>query len=113
LGYCRHEIPEILYKRKDIPMRKYMLIGISLLLLCGTSLNAMADDFDGSRELMCACARIIECTPDGNCREVQAEDVGVPEFLRINFEKRPLPRPCGGKRRPLPGSKIWNVLTAS
>jgi len=48
----------------------------------------MAGDFDGSKELLCACMRIVQCGPDGNCVQVSAEDIGLPEFLSIDFEKK-------------------------
>ena len=80
-------------------MRKCGSIGIILLFLCFIPLGAQAGDFDGSKELICACMRIIECGPDGECDEVSAEEVGIPNFLRINFEKKTISAPRWGNNR--------------
>ena len=52
-----------------------------------------AGDFDGSKELICACMRIMECGPDGKCVEVSAGEIGIPEFLRINFQQKTISAP--------------------
>jgi len=69
-------------------MRKTMLISLSLFLICVIHVPAYAGDFDGSKELLCVCMRVIECGPDGNCAEVSAEEIGIPEFLKINFKQK-------------------------
>jgi len=75
-------------------MRKTMLVSLSLFLICVIHMPASAGDFDGSKELLCACMRVIECGPDGNCAEVSAEEIGIPEFLKINFNgEKPEPFP--------------------
>ena len=62
---------------------------ISLALwLCGAPLTGMADDFDGSKTLVCASIDIIECYAGADCRQRAAEDVGAPQFLRINFQEK-------------------------
>ena len=61
-----------------------------IAIICMFSVPAAAGDFDGSKELLCAVMDIIECVPSGKCMEVTAEEVGIPNFLRIDFEKKKL-----------------------
>ncbi len=88
-------------------MKKICALGFIVFFLCMIHIPASAGDFDGSKELMCTCMRIIECGPDGNCDEVLAEDVGIPQFLRINFEKKIITAPQWGENH-VP-SKIENL----
>ena len=80
-------------------MRKTMLVSLSLFLICVIHMPASAGDFDGSKELLCACMRVIECGPDGNCAEVSAEEIGIPEFLKINFKQKTIGAPQLGKNQ--------------
>ena len=78
-------------------MKKYVLTGITLLFFCVMPFNAFAGDYDGTKELMCTCMRVIECGPDGNCNETMVEDVGIPQFLHIIFEKKVITAPQWGE----------------
>ena len=69
-------------------MKRIMFSSFVLFLFCAMHTPATAGDFDGSKELLCACMRIIQCGPDGNCVQVSAEDIGLPEFLSMNFEQK-------------------------
>ena len=80
-------------------MRKFTLCGFILFFICMMHIPGSAGDFDGSKELMCTCMRVIECGPDGNCVEVSAEEVGIPVFLRINFEQKTISAPQWGKNQ--------------
>ena len=61
-----------------------LLVGLSLLVAPA----AMAGDFDGSKAMICAAVDVIECFPGGKCQNVSAEDVNLPDFLRLNFEDK-------------------------
>ncbi len=52
------------------------------------AIPAVAGDFDGSKELICSIMDIVECGPGGKCQQVTAEDVGIPNFLKINFKNK-------------------------
>ena len=65
-------------------MRICRLIIISIWMI---STSAMAGNFDGSKELICAVMDLTECGPGGKCQQVTAEDVGIPLFLRIDFKE--------------------------
>ena len=59
-------------------------------IICMFSVPAVAGNFDGSKELLCAVMNIVECLPAGQCQQVTAEEVGIPNFLRIDFQKKQL-----------------------
>jgi len=59
-------------------------------IICMFSVPAVAGNFDGSKELLCAVMNIVECQPGGQCQHVTAEEVGIPNFLRIDFQKKQL-----------------------
>ena len=61
---------------KEEMMKKTIFFGIILSIFCMMSMPTAAGDFDGSKELTCTCMRVIECRPDGQCKEVTAEDLG-------------------------------------
>jgi len=60
----------------------------SMIACFGLATGAMAGDFDGSKPLLVSVARIFECTPVEGCRDVSAENVGLPQFLKIDFTKK-------------------------
>ncbi len=66
-------------------MKLLGLIGLSIFIF---SLTVWAGDFDGSRPLLISVIRAIECTPDGECREMSPERIDLKRFLKIDFEKK-------------------------
>ena len=88
-------------------MKKAILCSSVMFLICMIHLPAFAGDFDGSKELTCACMRVIQCGPDGNCSQTSAEDIGIPEFLSLNFERKTISAPQWGEKRP--PSRIKNL----
>ena len=71
-------------------MRIAKLFGIIVTIACMFSAPAVAGNFDGSKELLCAVMDILECQPGGKCLNVTSEEVGIPNFLRIDFKKKEL-----------------------
>ncbi len=47
---------------------------------------------DGSEPVICASLNIMECVPDGSCQRADAEDAGIPRFLRIDFAGQQITR---------------------
>ena len=47
---------------------------------------------DGSEPVICAAVNILECVPDGTCQRVDAEEAGIPRFLRIDFAAKQITR---------------------
>lgn len=76
-------------------MKKFWIISIVVLISLGIPFAAVAGDFDGSRPLLFSVISVIECTPDGNCREVTAESAHLPQFFKIDFEKKRITRAMG------------------
>ena len=71
-------------------MRDVKIFGTMLAIICMFSVPAAAGDFDGSKELLCAVMDIVECQPGANCQKVTAKEVGIPNFLRIDFKGKKL-----------------------
>ena len=69
-------------------MRNLQIYGIMVTIICLFSFPAVAGNFDGSKELLCAVMDLVECQPGGKCQQVTAEEVGIPNFLRIDFKKK-------------------------
>ena len=46
---------------------------------------AAAGDFDGSKLLICAPVEALDCGPGEGCVKERPEDVGAPNFLRIDI----------------------------
>jgi hypothetical protein len=70
-----------------LKMNIVKVIGITLLCLGIMPLSIMAGDFDGSKPLYCALMDTVQCLPGGECQEVEAEEVNLPNFLVIDFKK--------------------------
>jgi hypothetical protein len=68
-------------------MNQMKILGL-LILFLSISFPAMAGDFDGSKELLCAVMDVVECEPGGKCQQVAPEDAAIPLFLRINFKEK-------------------------
>ena len=49
---------------------------------------AAAGDFDGSKLLICAPVEAMDCGPGEGCSKERPEDVGAPNFLRIDFANK-------------------------
>ena len=69
-------------------MRNAKIYGLMVMIICMFSFPAVAGDFDGSKPLICAVVDLVECQPGGKCQQVTAEDVGIPQFLKINFKEK-------------------------
>jgi hypothetical protein len=69
-------------------MKKYILIvGVFLCSIIATS-TVGAGNFDGTQPLLISVIRVMECTPDGSCREVTPDSIQLPQFLKIDFAKK-------------------------
>ena len=50
-----------------------------------TAGTASAGDFDGSKLLICAPVEAIDCAAGEDCTKGRPDDIGAPNFLRIDF----------------------------
>jgi hypothetical protein len=67
-------------------MTRVLYIVAALALM--TSGAAAAGDFDGSKLLICAPVEAMDCGPGEGCSKERPEDVGAPNFLRIDFANK-------------------------
>lgn len=79
-------------------MKNMKMSILALAIVCTAAIPVSAGDFDGSKPLLCSVISITECAPDGECRRTTAENVGLPQFLRVDFQKKTIsaPRPVDG-----------------
>ena len=69
-------------------MKRYIWIVCSALGLILAASAVGAGDFDGTKPLLIAVNRVMECTPADGCREATPASVQLPQFLRIDFAKK-------------------------
>ena len=81
-------------------MKRYIWI---MCVFLGSMIAASAvgaGDFDGTRPLLISVIRVVECTPDGACREVSPASVELPQFLKIDFTKKTIRPAAAGDETP-------------
>jgi hypothetical protein len=61
------------------------MVAALVLLTAGT---ASAGDFDGSKLLICAPVEAIDCAAGEACTKGQPDDIGAPNFLRIDVAQK-------------------------
>ena len=72
-------------------MRKLTVISLALCICVAPyQLAAAKAMYDGSVPLLCAPIEIIECGVEGDCLSSTAEIANIPQFIKINFEKKVL-----------------------
>ena len=72
-------------------MRRFLYMVVALgWLSAGT---AMAGDFDGSKLLICAPVEAIDCGPGEECTKGRPDDIGAPNFLRLDFAQKAIVGP--------------------
>jgi hypothetical protein len=65
---------------------KWMVLG--LLYIVMMTQTAVAEDFDGSKPLLCSVIETFECGPGGECQRGTAESIDIPQFLKISFNEK-------------------------
>jgi hypothetical protein len=65
--------------------RVLSLMAVLALMTYGA---AAAGDFDGSKLLICAPVEAMDCAPGEGCVKERPEDVGAPNFLRIDVANK-------------------------
>ena len=59
-----------------------------LLCICTVPISLSAGNFDGSVPVICATIETFECGPGDECERGTAETIDIPQFFRINFDKK-------------------------
>ena len=72
-------------------MTRVLHLGAALLLI--TAGTASAGDFDGSKLLICAPVEAIDCAAGEECTKGRPEDIGAPNFLRIDVGQKTIVGP--------------------
>lgn len=63
----------------------YLKIFIGAILIFAVDpVAAEAADFDGSKPLLCSVVSISECTANNGCEKTTIENVGMPQFLKVD-----------------------------
>jgi hypothetical protein len=81
-------------------MKRYIWIVCVFLGSIIAASTVGAGDFDGTRPLMIAVIRVVECTPEGACREVTPASVELPQFMKIDFTKKTIRPAAADDKRP-------------
>ena len=90
---------------KKLYMCLVTFMGMALFCLVTIS-PLLAGVYDGSKPLYCALMDTVQCVPGGECQEVEAEEVNLPDFIVINTKKKIITTTKeGGNKRT---SKIQN-----
>jgi hypothetical protein len=58
-----------------------------------TAGTASAGDFDGSKLLICAPVEAIDCAAGEDCTKGRPDDIGAPNFLRIDVAQKAIVGP--------------------
>ena len=81
-------------------MKRYIWIVCVFLGSIIAASTVGAGDFDGTRPLLISVIRVVECTPDGTCREVTPASVELPQFMKIDFTKKTIRPAAAGDETP-------------
>lgn len=52
------------------------------------SVPVMADEFDGSKPLICATVEARDCVLQSECHSGEAREIGAPAFFRLNLKEK-------------------------
>ena len=80
-------------------MNKSKRIGWVLLFFFMAAFPATAGDFDGTKPLICASIKIFECTETSGCQEVTAQEISLPQLVRVNFDEKKIIGNVNGTER--------------
>ena len=70
---------------------RYLAACLGIAVALGMAWGARAA-VDGSEPIICASVNILECVPDGTCQRINAEEAGIPRFLKIDFAEQRIMR---------------------
>ena len=78
------------------------LIAIGAVVGLGVLPSAvLGAPLDGSAPMLCALNSVMECTRKGDCERINAEDAGIPPFIRVNVPQRQLGSLDGARTSPI------------
>ncbi|MDX1814947.1 MAG: hypothetical protein R3239_03220 [Thermodesulfobacteriota bacterium] len=68
-------------------MKRIYSVCFALFLLLSSRTVAVAA-FDGSSPLLCVPIEVMDCEAYEGCIETTVEDVNIPQFIRLDFDKK-------------------------
>jgi hypothetical protein len=71
-----------------VPDMKRLHIHLMAVVLGLGAMNVIAADFDGSKPLICSAIEANDCALGVGCEKGLAEDVNVPQFIRLDFSNK-------------------------
>lgn len=91
-------------------MNKLIKSALTMVFFFSTALPAVAGDFDGSKPLICALMDLVECDAGATCQSKTAEELGLPQFFRINFnDKKISGTQSGGSEKSTPIENLKHI----
>jgi hypothetical protein len=72
--------------------------GMALGLLLGATPLAVAEE--NASPLLCALTRMLECAEGGACRQIDADAIGAPRFVRVDAAGERIHDPEAGDQAP-------------
>jgi hypothetical protein len=63
---------------------------IILALALWVPFAAQGADYDGSKTLLCVPTDALSCAGAGECERVTTEELGIPQFIKVDFGKKAL-----------------------
>jgi len=85
----------------NISRAAFLTMAATLLLQLTMSRAASGSDFDGSRNLLCAPSEVVDCDATAECERSSAEEIGLPNFVHVQFGKKRLSSASGEERSTL------------
>jgi hypothetical protein len=73
-------------------MKMYIRAALAALAVLASA-PAVAGDFDGSKNLVCAPVQSMDCLPGLECIAGTPDDIGFPAFIRLDFGKKAIMGP--------------------
>lgn len=65
-----------------------IIVTVLTILIFMAPFQISAEDFNGSKPLICILGDAMECTEGNGCQEVSAEEINLPHILKVNVESR-------------------------
>jgi hypothetical protein len=69
-------------------IKRFRLLPASLLFSLCLAPVASANDFDGSKSLLCVPTDLFECARGVECVRTTAEEINIPHFITVDFSKK-------------------------
>ena len=61
------------------------------------SIPVTAAEFDGAKVIICSISEVVECGPDGKCQQPAAGEIGMPDFIKIDFKGKTITSAADGE----------------